>query len=412
MKRLSILLVVAASLLAACKDTKHRTTVEGPLEPGKYELAFVVDSLSIPIELHIDDNGQWTLVNWTEHIALDSMQWKDSTFFAKLPFFNTTLSGKVLSKTSFEGSWTDLTREEHYEIPVKGIKKDLPDYPANGQPQKLMFDVLFSPYDPPAHDDAIALLYRYDSLLYGTFLTRSGDHRFLQGRYYEADNTLQLSGFDGAHLFHYKASITGDSIYGMFYSGKHYSTNWIGDRNELSQLQHPDSIVGLIDPNLEFRFKVRSESGDSVLFDRDKLKGHVTIVQVAGSWCANCMDESRFLKKLYETYSNQGLQIIPVHFERAENFDVALKQVKRQHVEMELPFAPYFGGPAGKGYASKVFPNIQRITAFPTAIFIDKKGEVRKIHSGFYGPGTGDYHAIYTTELESFVQMLLSESEQ
>jgi thiol-disulfide isomerase/thioredoxin len=409
LRQLFLLLVAGILTFTACVNNRQQKVQKGLLESGKYELAFAVDSVFVPIELNIDAEGRWTIVNWTERIQLDSMQWTDSTFLAKLPFYNTTLSGRVVNATSFEGSWTDHTRAEHYEIPVKGLKKDLPDYPKNSQPEKLMFDVLFSPNDPPAHDLAIGMFYRYDTLLYGTFLTRSGDHRFLQGRFNEVDSTMMLSAFDGAHLFHYTATLHGDSIYGDFFSGKHYRTDWNGHRNALAKLNHPDSIIGLIDPTAEFRFKVRNENGDSVLFDREALKGKVTVVQVAGSWCSNCMDETRFFKELYEDYGNQGLQFIPVHFERAEDFEEARKLVKRQHEELHLPFPSYFGGPAGKGYASKVFSNLEKITAYPTAIFIDKKGDVRKIHSGFYGPSTGDYYHIYATELESFVQLLLSE---
>ncbi len=56
-----------------------------------------------------------------------------------------------------------------------------------------------------------------------------------------------------------------------------------------------------------------------------------------------------------------------------------------------------------------MFSELNGISSFPTTIFIDKKGMVRKIHTGFYGPGTGDYYADYVKETEAFLNLLISE---
>jgi len=46
---------------------------------------------------------------------------------------------------------------------------------------------------------------------------------------------------------------------------------------------------------------------------------------------------------------------------------------------------------------------------FPTTIIIDKKGEVRKIHTGFSGPGTGIYYTQFIDEFEKLTDKLLNE---
>jgi hypothetical protein len=46
---------------------------------------------------------------------------------------------------------------------------------------------------------------------------------------------------------------------------------------------------------------------------------------------------------------------------------------------------------------------------FPTTIIIDKKGDVRKIHTGFSGPGTGKYYTEFTHEFEKLTNDLLAE---
>lgn len=396
-------------MLSSCEGGSAKKSFKGLLQPGEYSLVFDMDTLSIPIQFHVGENGGWSIVNWTERIEVDSISWSDSTFSAKMPLFNTTLNGRVINDSTFSGSWTDHARQPLYEIPFLAKKTDLPELPKGKNPDQLIYSVLFSPEIPLSHDDAIGMFYRYDTLLYGTFLTRSGDHRFLQGRYNEGDKEIMLSGFDGAHMFHYKAVVKGDSLIGKFYSGKHHSANWVGVMNPKARLQHPDSIAKLKSPDAEFVFNVRAESGDSVRFNKENLSGKVSIVQVSGSWCANCTDETKFLKELHGKYSAKGLQVIPVQFERSDDFEIARKQVQTQHDELGLSYPSYFGGKIGTGAANRVFTSIDNITAYPTAIFIDKKGEVRKIHTGFYGPGTGDFNRIYTTELDSFVQMLLNE---
>ena len=46
---------------------------------------------------------------------------------------------------------------------------------------------------------------------------------------------------------------------------------------------------------------------------------------------------------------------------------------------------------------------------FPTTIIIDKKGDVRKIHTGFSGPGTGKYYTEFVAEFEKLTNDLLAE---
>jgi hypothetical protein len=57
----------------------------------------------------------------------------------------------------------------------------------------------------------------------------------------------------------------------------------------------------------------------------------------------------------------------------------------------------------------KSIPMLNGFMAFPTTIIIDKKGEVRKIHTGFSGPGTGKYYTEFAEEFEKLIQDLLAE---
>ena len=52
---------------------------------------------------------------------------------------------------------------------------------------------------------------------------------------------------------------------------------------------------------------------------------------------------------------------------------------------------------------------LNKIISYPTTIFIDKKGNVRKIYTGFSGPATGEAYTDFVKETTEFVEMLLRE---
>jgi hypothetical protein len=54
-----------------------------------------------------------------------------------------------------------------------------------------------------------------------------------------------------------------------------------------------------------------------------------------------------------------------------------------------------FGGTSKKSEAAKTLPMLNHIMSYPTTIFIDRKGKIKKIQTGFNGPGTGKIYEDY-----------------
>ncbi len=50
-----------------------------------------------------------------------------------------------------------------------------------------------------------------------------------------------------------------------------------------------------------------------------------------------------------------------------------------------------------------------RFRAFPTTIFIDKRGKVDKIHAGYDGPATGEHYEVFKKEFDEEIDRLLKE---
>ncbi len=379
--------------------------------PGTYEVLFNAGEVEIPARLRITEDHKWCFHNWDETIVIDSVVLSDTSFFIKMPLFNTTLGGKILSETEFEGRWRDLSRASPYSVDFKA-RRISPENVAcavdmEKSNQKSIYEVVFSPGSPENSSKAVGVFYKKNNQLVGTFMTESGDYRFLQGAH--TGSSIALSSFDGAHLFYFCANVSGDSLTGgKFYSGNHWQEDWTGFANTHARLRDPDSLTYVTKKDEAFRFYALNSQGDSILFDSAFFKNRVTIVQVFGSWCPNCTDESIFMKQLYANNKDRGLIILPIAFERNPDFEISKNAVLSQFKELELQYEPYFGG-YSKASAAKVFSQLNTISSFPTTIFIDSSGSVRRIHTGFYGPGTGEHFLHNTKEITDFVNELLNE---
>jgi hypothetical protein len=52
---------------------------------------------------------------------------------------------------------------------------------------------------------------------------------------------------------------------------------------------------------------------------------------------------------------------------------------------------------------------LNHVLAYPTAIFVDRRGKVRYVHTGFYGPGTGSHHEALKQTFIDRIEGLLAE---
>ena len=132
-----------------------------------------------------------------------------------------------------------------------------------------------------------------------------------------------------------------------------------------------------------------------------------------GTWCPNCLDESKYFANYYEGSKAQGddFEIIALAFEYAKTEAIAFDRIKRlkDKIDIQYPILLAQYGTSDKVKAQEKLPMLNHVLSYPTSIFIDKKGKVRKIHTGFNGPATGEKYSEFKEEFESFVALLLSE---
>jgi thiol-disulfide isomerase/thioredoxin len=243
----------------------------------------------------------------------------------------------------------------------------------------------------------------------GTFLTATGDHRFLGGQI--KGDELYLSTFDGAHAFLYKAKLGSDgTLAGDFWSGTAYHERWTGRRDPNTALPDAYSLTAMRPGAKRLNFAFPDLAGNTVTSNDAAFKGKVMIVALAGSWCPNCHDEAAFLEPLYQDYRSKGVEIVSLMFEHFGDFPRAAEATQRFRQHYGIEYTTLIAGISDKDQAAKVLPTLDHVYAFPTTIFIDRKGNVRKIHTGFSGPATGEHYTQFVQEVKETLDRLLAES--
>jgi peroxiredoxin len=243
----------------------------------------------------------------------------------------------------------------------------------------------------------------------GTFLTDTGDHRFLAGQV--RGDELYLSTFDGAHAFLYKAKITPDgTLAGDYWSGTAYHERWTAKRDANAALPDAYALTSMRAGAKHFDFAFPDLAGNTVTSKDRAFQGKVMIVALAGSWCPNCHDEAAFLEPLYRDYRGKGVEIVSLMFEHFGDFQHAAEATQRFRQHYGIEYTTLIAGISDKDEAAKKLPMLDHVYAFPTTIFIDRRGDVRKIHTGFSGPATGDHYTQFVDEVKSTLDQLLAES--
>ena len=245
----------------------------------------------------------------------------------------------------------------------------------------------------------------------GTFLTTTGDYRFLAGDF---DGTrLRLSCFDGAHAFLFIAKLDPhDQLSGDFWSRDNWHETWTARRDAHAAL--PDAMelthwTGSVDLDA-IRFP--DLDGKPRRLSDPEFAGRARIIEIFGSWCPNCHDAARYLSELDDRYRGRGLSIVGLAFELTGDFDRDAAQVRRYAERFNITYPLLIAGISDKSAASRAFPLLDRIRAYPTTIFMDAEGNVRAVHTGFSGPATGPEHRALRARFENLIETMLSAPDQ
>lgn len=255
---------------------------------------------------------------------------------------------------------------------------------------------------------AIGIFTQQGNYAEGTFLTPTGDYRYLEGNI--IDNALHLSTFDGNHLFLFKIKKVNDStLVGEQWLGRGRHRLWEGKKNPNATLPDPESLTHLKKGFDKIEFSFPDVGGSKVSLTDERFKNKVVILQVLGTWCPNCMDETKFLVPWYEKNKNRGVEILGLAYERKPDFAYASERVKKMKAKLNVGYDVLIAGESDNAKALETLPQLNQFPGWPMTIFVGKDGKVKHIHTGFSGPGTGIYYEEHVQRFNKIVAELLAE---
>ena len=226
------------------------------------------------------------------------------------------------------------------------------------------------------------------NLVTGSFLSETGDYRYLHG--YVSGRNLHLQTYTGYWAFVVDANIIGnDQFEGTFYSGAKYQAPFEAKRDSTIKLRDESSLTYLIkrdEPvylNELIKLNGRKTSFNPV------ASGKISLIQIMGTWCPNCLDETQMLIELQNQYGKDALNVMALAYEVGSDTKEQRKRLKNWVKSMNVNYTVYLAGSASKEAASSHFPMLNGIMSFPTTLLIDQQGKIIAIHTGFSGPATG-----------------------
>jgi len=387
--------------------SQHLNSIKGGLWKG--ELA-MNDRLFIPFSIYFfsqNDKVQMEIVNADERLKMTLKSDKDS-IKAYFPESEAYLKFKLAQNNrEIRGYWVNPNKKTVMKIPFNAWQiNEIIEMAPNTSNISGRWRTAFSP-NSKEPENAIGLFEQTAGTIKGTFLTETGDYRYLGGTI--GNSKFQMSTFNGSWAFLFEGKVVGDSIYGNFYSGKSYQTTWIAVKDEQAKLPEETSLTYVVNDK-SFQFdKVVDLKGKPFRFPNSKLEKKVVVFQIIGTWCPNCMDETKMLNSFYEQYKSKGLEIISLGYEVGTNQKQQINRLKVFKKRLGVKYGVLLAGTNDKIVASSQFPMLNGIMSFPTSIIVDRNGKIRNVHTGFSGPATGEEYLKLREKFQSEIEELLNE---
>ncbi len=392
-------------------------SAQNPL-PTRWK-AYLVRQDSIPVIFTLQsgkENGKTVLYipNSTETITIKEVRvTKDSVNFS-MPVFESSFLSKRNADGSLTGGWTKGTGTGFQVWPFYAYPEKQGQTSAKSVSAKAnlsgKWDITITRPNGTLRK-AVGVFNQQQEKVSGSFLTPSGDYRYLKGAV--TGDSLRLYTFDGSHAFVITAKVDDNNQLsgGMFYSGNNGKEKWVATRNEAIPLPAQDQPTRLREGETSLSFRFNDLNGKSVSISDERFRNKVVILQLMGSWCPNCMDETKFLSEYYRNNKNRGVEIIALAYENSTDLERSKQSLQKFQKTFQVAYPMLITGAAASddNKTEKTLPQLTPIRSFPTTILIDKKGTVRQIKGNFYGPGSGQYFEDFKKEFYALMDGLLME---
>src|ERR1044072_186005 len=356
-------------------------------------------------------NGKpiWYIRNASEKITITAIEQKQDSILVQMPLFESEFRLQFNNNT-LQGEWIKKTSTGTQVMPVVFTPGLQQRYPLAKQTKRKVsgrWGATFVDNTKPMQ--AVIEFKQTGTALTGTVLTPTGDYRYLEGAVH--NDTVKLSTFDGSHAYYFRGTIHNDSSIadGFFYSGATNFENWTAQKNATAAL--PDTLAAVYlkrgEDSLHFRFP--DIDSNMVSISDARFRNKVVIIQIMGSWCPNCMDETAFLSKYYEDNKQRGIEMVALAYEYSTDFSRSQKSLRKfqQHFNITYPMLITGVRVGDTLRTEKTLPEITRIKMFPTTLFVCRDGKLKRRHTSFNWRATGIEYEPFKKEVNNTVAELL-----
>ncbi len=415
---------LALAVLIGCGGAAPQEVAGAPTLVGSWRAVLTSPGGELPFELVIRDGDgglSAVAVNGAEEAPFSAVRrqgeevvlefdWYDSRIVATLESSGDRLTGEW-SKTAPDGT-SRLSFEARRGAAPRFVSPQQAGLAAGAAEgvAKVSGDWEITFVDDSGSEPARGELRQEGSRVTGTILTPVGDYRFLEGSYEQG--VLRLSTFDGAHAFLFQARAVADgSLVGDFWSRDSYHASWTAQRTTDGAQVLPDGwqLVSLTNDQGIFRFDFPDLDGHRVSNADAAFEGRVLLVNIFGSWCPNCNDEAPLLAEWDRRYRDAGLSIVGLAYEFSGDTSRDTRVLRRFAERYGIEYPLLLAGISDKEAAAQTLPDLTAVVAYPTSLFIGRDGRVRKIYTGFSGPGTGAHHEELKATMRQLIEELLAE---
>jgi len=410
-RALPALLLSVLTALAACGGPAR-------LEGGRWRAWLDSPGGDLPFALELELEGRQVraaILNGPERIEIPDVSFDNGDFVLDMPQYDSRVTARLTRSGRLDGTWRRRSGPESWtEMAFHADRGNAPRFPAVEAAGSAHVTGAIDgrwAMDFGGDDDPSVGIFATepDGSVTGTILNTTGDYRYLAGSF--DAGRLRLSCFDGGHAFLFDARMKPDgTLEGDFWSREVWHDTWTASRDPEAALPNAFGLtkasgtVELSDlsyPDLEGNVRSLGDPG---------FAGKVRLIELFGSWCPNCGDAAPFMVELDRRYRERGLSVIGLAFEMSGDLDRDTNQVRLYAVRHDARYPILVAGLSDKGAASKTFPLLESIHAWPTFVFTNEAGEVKAIYQGFSGPATGEAYDTLRRDFAETIEKLLGEA--
>ena len=394
-------------LFAACTAPAHH------ISDGQWRGVFQVLDNEIPFIFEVKSvatgNPVVALINGDDRFELTGVSYRNDSAIIPIKIYDAVLEVKI-ERENMSGRLLKLhSNRPDGRVSFTAQKGSFPRFPENNEKPSISMTGHWE-ITVKERDDAKQVgvfTQTADGRLTGSILTVTGDYRYLEGTV--QDNRFYMSAFAGMTPYLVRGEfIDADNFTAEFLTPAGV-TRFDGIRNDDAALPDAYSMTALNPGYTSLDFRLPDLNGKEVSLSDAKYKGKVVIVTILGSWCPNCLDEAAFLAPWYIANRGRGVEVVGLAFERKDDIEYARNQLSVFMENFGITYDILFAGRAGAETVAKVLPELSSLKSYPTTFFIDKRGEVRKIHTGFNGPATGKFYDEFKLNFNQTIDILVNE---